>query len=737
MLDCTRHDWGPPHPRLCDSPTSDLESKGLKSGRGKRARSSISEQDSRLFQSKLRNGKGRRNNFTVPASPLKVDQQQQNKRNNRNGKETNSDKSNPQSSRNTPTPTLLDSNSSSVTNSPLSKQPNSPTFIECPEPNCCKKYKHINGLKYHQTHAHSNKVDDLDDTSKELIATDTEDMEIDCVENSLNSKTKENCCNEKLSSDNLLTTENSSSDKRTKLNSNCDKLNRTSDDVQSPAYSDISDVNENSNGNELNESPTKSSSITENHHNHHHSKSSSTSEAKDDDSAKIKETAILNNDNDHQSNKECDLNKNESIKPIANKEDNLLTKDQEDQLSKSSIANNGLDKSGLNIPNNLTNLNNNPPQPPTSAMNPNQFQFPFNMLPNPHYPIPMMNDPALHAYLMQQDRLIMDEQQKQLNDLKMNSHLAQQHKTSLSPQLMNSQQSLQQQQQQAPPPHFNQSASNSQQQQIQNRPSSSPYDFIHHEKQQQELLKLNRNAEERFLNKNSLGNLSSPKQQQPPSTSVQQMFGQHQPTTTSSSTSNNNLIKDEQQQRTTPKQLKDEGMKATTQTQGPPPAPTNSFYPLSPFLGPQSQFGPLGPQGLPFDPNSPLFRAQQVFNQNAFMSNLRFPLGGPPPQLPMEMRSQLPPQLPGQDMNSKLMNSGAIPNTMPNLNGNKKAYEMLQQVSQQYNLKEMQDKMLISPNSVNKNGLPGPPVSLSNNSRQSNHPGGPPIADPYGGKWLF
>jgi hypothetical protein len=34
-----------------------------------------------------------------------------------------------------------------------SPQP-SPTLIECPEPGCEKKYKHINGLRYHQAHAH-------------------------------------------------------------------------------------------------------------------------------------------------------------------------------------------------------------------------------------------------------------------------------------------------------------------------------------------------------------------------------------------------------------------------------------------------------------------------------------------------------------------------------------------------------------------------------------------------------
>lgn len=30
----------------------------------------------------------------------------------------------------------------------------SPVLIECPEQDCSKKYKHANGLKYHQSHAH-------------------------------------------------------------------------------------------------------------------------------------------------------------------------------------------------------------------------------------------------------------------------------------------------------------------------------------------------------------------------------------------------------------------------------------------------------------------------------------------------------------------------------------------------------------------------------------------------------
>ncbi len=38
----------------------------------------------------------------------------------------------------------------------------SPPLIECPEPNCGKRYSHKNGLKYHQAHAHQKK-DDQDD----------------------------------------------------------------------------------------------------------------------------------------------------------------------------------------------------------------------------------------------------------------------------------------------------------------------------------------------------------------------------------------------------------------------------------------------------------------------------------------------------------------------------------------------------------------------------------------------
>lgn len=44
----------------------------------------------------------------------------------------------------------------------------SPILIDCPHPNCNKKYKHINGLKYHQAHAHT------DDDSKLEADVDSE-----------------------------------------------------------------------------------------------------------------------------------------------------------------------------------------------------------------------------------------------------------------------------------------------------------------------------------------------------------------------------------------------------------------------------------------------------------------------------------------------------------------------------------------------------------------------------------
>eukprot|EP00794_Sanderia_malayensis_P009849 gene9849-10859_t len=53
----------------------------------------------------------------------------------------------------------------------------SPPLIECPEPNCGKKYSHKNGLKYHQAHAHQKK-DDNDDkvTTSKATTSDAESV---------------------------------------------------------------------------------------------------------------------------------------------------------------------------------------------------------------------------------------------------------------------------------------------------------------------------------------------------------------------------------------------------------------------------------------------------------------------------------------------------------------------------------------------------------------------------------
>ncbi|XP_034936511.1 zinc finger protein 608 isoform X2 [Chelonus insularis] len=171
LLDCTRHDWAPP--RFCDSPTSDLDARTPK-GRGKRGRaaanatpgndlSNFTETRSSVH-SKLRNGgKGRRGPQGSPAAspspaafvPPRPDPAA--KRKSRAPEEEEKSK------RRAPPPTP-----------PSGSPPASPVLLECPEPNCSKKYKHINGLKYHQSHAHGS-ADDED--TKEGVTSMSENDE--------------------------------------------------------------------------------------------------------------------------------------------------------------------------------------------------------------------------------------------------------------------------------------------------------------------------------------------------------------------------------------------------------------------------------------------------------------------------------------------------------------------------------------------------------------------------------
>lgn len=161
LLDCTKHDWAPP--RFCESPTSDIEGKN-KNTRGKRVRNNLSTDpavDARTITSKLRNGKGRRtaNSGYISPSPAKSDSSV-NLCVKRKGRPNEGDMIEETIKRNRPySETYI---------------PSSPALIECPEPNCSKKYKHINGLKYHQSHAHTGSTFNVNDSQdSEVVQADS------------------------------------------------------------------------------------------------------------------------------------------------------------------------------------------------------------------------------------------------------------------------------------------------------------------------------------------------------------------------------------------------------------------------------------------------------------------------------------------------------------------------------------------------------------------------------------
>ncbi|XP_043933427.1 zinc finger protein 609 isoform X2 [Protopterus annectens] len=177
LLDCTRHDWAPP--RFCESPTSDLEMRNGR-GRSKRMRPLINipvsensvTPDMKNSINKTRtaaNSKGRRGSQnssdrrTPPnstAEDVKASPSLVNKRKNKaaSDMEPNSSSEDCKGSKRVRT----NSNSSAPQLGALKVEPSvldrncpSPILIDCPHPNCKKKYKHINGLRYHQAHAHT------------------------------------------------------------------------------------------------------------------------------------------------------------------------------------------------------------------------------------------------------------------------------------------------------------------------------------------------------------------------------------------------------------------------------------------------------------------------------------------------------------------------------------------------------------------------------------------------------
>ncbi|XP_034086177.1 zinc finger protein 608 isoform X2 [Gymnodraco acuticeps] len=202
LLDCTKHDWAPP--RFCESPSSDPELPGGR-GRGKRMRMAMAERPCvepspaakvrGLSQHRSRGGgvsgttvpihsKGRRgslnlinSNCRTPASFFTVDEVKptnstsslsSGKRKNKppadldlslvssddikngNGKRIRAKcRSAPSTPQGKSDPSFMDPGGGCA-----SSPPPPPILIDCPHPNCTKRYKHINGLRYHQTHAH-------------------------------------------------------------------------------------------------------------------------------------------------------------------------------------------------------------------------------------------------------------------------------------------------------------------------------------------------------------------------------------------------------------------------------------------------------------------------------------------------------------------------------------------------------------------------------------------------------
>ncbi|XP_072943049.1 uncharacterized protein [Epargyreus clarus] len=153
LLDCTRHDWAPP--RFCDSPTEELDARTPK-GRAKRGRGAAPTDMTNFTEtrssvhSKLRNGgaKGRR---ALPSPTPFTPPRQDSKR--KRASDAEERPPTPKAKRPPPAP---------------SSPPPDPVLLECPEPNCSKKYKHANGLKYHRSHAHgSPDEDDKDGSSSE------------------------------------------------------------------------------------------------------------------------------------------------------------------------------------------------------------------------------------------------------------------------------------------------------------------------------------------------------------------------------------------------------------------------------------------------------------------------------------------------------------------------------------------------------------------------------------------
>ncbi|XP_062237248.1 zinc finger protein 608 [Platichthys flesus] len=233
LLDCTKHDWAPP--RFCESPSSDPELPGGR-GRGKRMRMAMAERPCvepapaakvrGLTQHRSRGGgvagtsvpihsKGRRGSLNLinstcraPASFFTVDDVKSShsapslssgKRKNKppadldlslvssddikngNGKRIRAkSRSAPSTPQGKSDPSFMDPGGGCASSPPP------PILIDCPHPNCTKRYKHINGLRYHQTHAHLEAEEQRKPELEPMKDGESEERLSDCEDTSSN-----------------------------------------------------------------------------------------------------------------------------------------------------------------------------------------------------------------------------------------------------------------------------------------------------------------------------------------------------------------------------------------------------------------------------------------------------------------------------------------------------------------------------------------------------------------------
>ncbi|XP_067016180.1 zinc finger protein 608-like isoform X2 [Acropora muricata] len=155
LLDCSRHAWASPRFPASDGAENEMKLGG-KGGKGKRRQknNSLSSsmevvKEATPLKHKLRGRKRGSSGGTAPKS------QGFKSLGKRRSKNVDDDDEGQRPGKRSCT---------IKTTTTVSPQP-SPTLIECPEPGCDKKYKHINGLRYHQAHAHLEESNHSDERS--------------------------------------------------------------------------------------------------------------------------------------------------------------------------------------------------------------------------------------------------------------------------------------------------------------------------------------------------------------------------------------------------------------------------------------------------------------------------------------------------------------------------------------------------------------------------------------------